>query len=450
LYGDQSLRCNNYKKSLLGFSPFSFNYLTQITTGEILNKMGHKLLVADDSVTIQKVIKLALSSEGYEISVSSAGGGLISAIKQVRPDIVLIDVSLPDKNAYEIKAAVNKDPTLSSVKFILMYSAFEKIDEALAESLAFHGRLIKPFDPSNLRRIISDLLKSQTPASVPVQEESSVELAIEETASEELAEELLTVAPPPLPNVEPEPEPVAPVAAPAITTRSRITSLDLPPVTDMHPILEDSDADGNNEISTDFSLDLPLSEQLEDTGSISQMEVKVGIGDKTQFTEVYQPARNENNSAEVPSADDDIRDMTTSTIEQTGLGSDKELSFGGWSIDESKKLKVAPASKPLPLPLKDVDIGNSTFVDQLMHSQQKGSEPQRIQTKVGAEQSPSPLAQQMAGVIQQISGDLEELIKRDLEKSLQPTLEKVIRETIPIIAEALIKKEIDKLLSEES
>lgn len=125
--------------------------------------MAKKLLVADDSLTIQKVIRLALSNEGYDIQAVSDGNDAVQQISVLRPDIVLIDVSLPNQSAFEVKRAVNEQPDLQHVRFVLMSSAFENVDEAQAEEVEFHGRLTKPFDPAHLREVLVDVL-SKAPA----------------------------------------------------------------------------------------------------------------------------------------------------------------------------------------------------------------------------------------------------------------------------------------------
>ena len=119
---------------------------------------GKKLLVADDSLTIQKVIRLALSNEGYEIQAVSDGNDAIQQISLFRPDAVLIDVSLPGKTAFEVKRAINEHVDLEEVRFILMSSAFEKVDEPQADEVQFHGRLTKPFDPAHLRQVLTETL----------------------------------------------------------------------------------------------------------------------------------------------------------------------------------------------------------------------------------------------------------------------------------------------------
>jgi CheY-like chemotaxis protein len=112
---------------------------------------GKKILVADDSLTIQKVIRLALSGDGYEIQTVSDGKEAIEQASLFRPDICIIDVSLPHYDAYQIREHFIMKPDLKNIPIILMSSAFEKVDEPRAEKLGFAGHLIKPFDPSHLR-----------------------------------------------------------------------------------------------------------------------------------------------------------------------------------------------------------------------------------------------------------------------------------------------------------
>lgn len=135
--------------------------------------MPKKLLVADDSLTIQKVIRLALSgaasgaSDGYEIQTVSDGNDAIQQISLFRPDIVLIDVSLPGKSAFEVKRSTNQHRDLAHVRFVLMSSAFEKVDEPQVNEVTFHGRLTKPFDPAHLREVLGQVLaKAPAPTAV--------------------------------------------------------------------------------------------------------------------------------------------------------------------------------------------------------------------------------------------------------------------------------------------
>jgi CheY-like chemotaxis protein len=118
------------------------------------------------------VIRLALSGaaagsgDSYDIQAVSDGNDAIQQISLFRPEIVLIDVSLPGKSAFEVKRAINEHRDLNGVRFVLMSSAFEKVDEKQAVEVEFHGRLTKPFDPAHLREVLSEVL-SQEPHREP-------------------------------------------------------------------------------------------------------------------------------------------------------------------------------------------------------------------------------------------------------------------------------------------
>lgn len=131
---------------------------------------GKKLLVVDDSLTIQKVIRLALSNEGYEIQATSDGNDALQQISLFQPDVVLIDISLPNRSAFEIKNEVNQQPDLEKIRFVLMSSAFEQVDEVKASQAGFDARLIKPFDPAHLRKVLIDALADKSPAPIHSEE----------------------------------------------------------------------------------------------------------------------------------------------------------------------------------------------------------------------------------------------------------------------------------------
>ncbi len=128
---------------------------------------GKKILVADDSLTIQKVIRLALSGDGYEIQTVSDGKEAMEQASLFRPDICIIDVSLPHFDAYQIREQLIMKPDLKNIPVILMSSAFEKVDEPRAQKLGFAGHLIKPFDPSHLRSTLLSVV-TRTPENDPI------------------------------------------------------------------------------------------------------------------------------------------------------------------------------------------------------------------------------------------------------------------------------------------
>jgi DNA-binding response OmpR family regulator len=120
--------------------------------------MPYRLLLADDSVTIQRVIELTFADE--DVAVTSVGDGQ-EAVRRIiadPPDIILADVDLPRRDGYDIASFVKNDQELSQIPVLLLAGAFEPIDETRARAVRSDGILSKPFDPQVLIARVKDLL----------------------------------------------------------------------------------------------------------------------------------------------------------------------------------------------------------------------------------------------------------------------------------------------------
>jgi CheY-like chemotaxis protein len=117
-----------------------------------------KLLLADDSVTIQRVIELTFADE--EVTVVAVGDGqqAIDRVRSDRPDIVLADVGMPERDGYEVAAFIKGDPEFAHIPVLLLTGAFEPIDEARARAVGCDGVLVKPFEPQMVISRVRDLL----------------------------------------------------------------------------------------------------------------------------------------------------------------------------------------------------------------------------------------------------------------------------------------------------
>jgi CheY-like chemotaxis protein len=126
--------------------------------------MTHKLLLADDSITIQRVIELTFAEE--DVNVLSVGDGkhAIDRIQTERPDIVLADVGMPEQDGYEVAAFVKGNPQLAHIPVLLLTGAFEPIDENRARTVGCDGVLVKPFEPQMVINRVKDLLAGKKPA----------------------------------------------------------------------------------------------------------------------------------------------------------------------------------------------------------------------------------------------------------------------------------------------
>jgi CheY-like chemotaxis protein len=126
--------------------------------------MPHKLLLADDSVTIQRVIELTFADEDIQVIAVGDGKQAIDRVQQERPDIVLADVGMPERDGYEVASFIKGNPQLAHIPVLLLTGAFEPIDETRARSVGCDGVLVKPFEPQMVINRVRDLLAGRRPA----------------------------------------------------------------------------------------------------------------------------------------------------------------------------------------------------------------------------------------------------------------------------------------------
>jgi CheY-like chemotaxis protein len=120
--------------------------------------MPRTLLLADDSVTIQRVIELTFANEDVRVVSVGDGRRALQWMESEWPDIVLVDVEVPDVDGYAVAEHIKTSPRLKNVPVLLLAGAFEPVDEARARRIGCDGVLIKPFEPQHLVTRVKDLL----------------------------------------------------------------------------------------------------------------------------------------------------------------------------------------------------------------------------------------------------------------------------------------------------
>lgn len=113
---------------------------------------GRKLLLADDSVTVQKVVDLTFGDEGFEVITASDGEQAIRKVAEVAPDIVLADVFMPGLNGYQVCERIKRDERTRHIPVMLLVGSFEPFDEQEARRVGADDHLTKPFQ--SIRELI--------------------------------------------------------------------------------------------------------------------------------------------------------------------------------------------------------------------------------------------------------------------------------------------------------
>ncbi|GAB4489661.1 MAG: response regulator [Thermodesulfovibrionales bacterium] len=120
--------------------------------------MAYKLLLADDSITIQKVVELVLAEEDFQIKSVSNGEDALKVFADFQPDIVLADIEMPKMNGYQLCDKIKKNPETKHVPVILLAGAFEPLDAELSANVGADDSVIKPFESQELISKINAVL----------------------------------------------------------------------------------------------------------------------------------------------------------------------------------------------------------------------------------------------------------------------------------------------------
>src|SRR5205814_6955678 len=130
-------------------------------------KVPQTLLLADDSVTIQRVIELTFADEAITVVAVSDGDQAIERIEADPPDIVLVDIGMPGRTGYEVAQHIKQSPRLKHIPVLLLTGAFEPVDQVKAVAVGCDGVLAKPFEPQLVIARVKELLERGARATVP-------------------------------------------------------------------------------------------------------------------------------------------------------------------------------------------------------------------------------------------------------------------------------------------
>jgi CheY-like chemotaxis protein len=120
--------------------------------------MSHKILLADDSITIQKVVNLTFSDEGINVVTVGNGELALKKLNEETFDLVLADIFMPGRNGYEVCEYVKTSPQTADVPVILLVGAFEPFDKSEAARVRADGHLTKPFESRILIETVKRML----------------------------------------------------------------------------------------------------------------------------------------------------------------------------------------------------------------------------------------------------------------------------------------------------
>jgi CheY-like chemotaxis protein len=384
---------------------------------------GRKLLLADDSIAIQKVIDLTFSDEGMEVVTVGDGQDALEKLNQCRPDVVLADIFMPGVDGYALCRYIKDNKRFEGVPVMLLVGSFEPFDEAEAKRAGADDVVTKPFQ--SIRDLVSrvgSLVAHEDAARQETGDKYSVlglseteEKPVDETAVAEGAESaeqanvrVFVEAPSMEPDatvfVEAEMMEVDPVIIPEHTC---------PPVID----LQTADTKQLEPVSTEATaeretIELQVAEEVEAPRALEfDDEGVLDLGDIDSF-------------AAVTSEDDFVLDVE---LEPVTISSAPIAPVSEQTLSESVRPEIAaPADAP------------ETAFD-------KVEEPvlTRVTDEPADEVSAAPLLErsQTSGLS---SDEIEAISRRVIEQMSDKVVREIAWEVVPELSELLIKRRLEE------
>src|SRR6476619_2175379 len=134
---------------------------------------GRKLLLADDSAAVQKVVELTFADEGMEVVSVGDGQSALDQLEYLTPDVVLADAIMPGLTGYQLCRSMKDDQRFAQIPVMLLVSSFAPFDEAEAQRAGADDVITKPFQ--SIRQLVNrvDLLLSDKQPSVNISNDQS-------------------------------------------------------------------------------------------------------------------------------------------------------------------------------------------------------------------------------------------------------------------------------------
>jgi CheY-like chemotaxis protein len=399
--------------------------------------MSPKLLLADDSIHYQKIVKLIFADEGVEVVCVNNGREAIERLEVFLPDVVLADVFMPLMNGYEVCEYIKQNEKFKHIPVMLLVGSFEPFDEEEARRVGANDTLTKPFQ--SIRRLMDKvgLLTSKRP---PEEQIPTAELPrAEEPEPEQLTEAEIAIT---TADTQPLPAGLSNFVEEAAASQAKKEGMQsaasapmvgagpaVRPVGARHavPLQETKKYAG----AADVLLDLG-DYQAGHAGSDDEFVLDIDLDEVPEASPV---------EAAFPSSAFRNRDRYRSTA-VVGVVSD------GASQSPAKIRSQAPAAATGELkttPESQRDLGKTNDESVLKTPVEAAAESNHTAPAPNAEYSSESSANLAAVAAQQLSPEMIDAIaRRAVEQLSEKVVEEIAWEVVPQLAELLIKKQLEE------
>lgn len=120
--------------------------------------MTKKILIVDDEPNIVLSLEFMLKKEGFDVAVAGDGDAALDKISTFAPDLVLLDVMMPNKSGYEVCQTVRADPAQAALKIVMLSAKGRETEVAKGLAMGADAYVTKPFSTKELVAQVKALL----------------------------------------------------------------------------------------------------------------------------------------------------------------------------------------------------------------------------------------------------------------------------------------------------
>ncbi len=121
--------------------------------------MASKILIVDDEPNIIVPLQFIMERNGYDVTVAETGEAAMAAVTADKPDLILLDLMLPDLDGFDICRLIRENPDWRDIKIIMVTAMSSEVDVTKGLSLGADAFIIKPFSNSDVVRQVNEMLQ---------------------------------------------------------------------------------------------------------------------------------------------------------------------------------------------------------------------------------------------------------------------------------------------------
>ena len=125
--------------------------------------MTARVLVVDDEPDLLELVRINLAQSGYTVETAASGSDALAALRRAPPDVMILDLMLPDLSGTELCARVRADQRLAALPIIMLTAKSEEIDRVVGLELGADDYVTKPFSPRELALRVRAVLRRRAP-----------------------------------------------------------------------------------------------------------------------------------------------------------------------------------------------------------------------------------------------------------------------------------------------